>query len=505
MADTIKIINNLKVLNNPVNSAKIIKASDLNESFRSTSLITANLLDILGEGSSNDYTGDPTPPNGIIDNTTTSTIIKNIMSQWLDNYTYKHAHRNDSTPTVKDSEYYTYCIDFNKYKDAIKNGELVSISKIGYDMYGHYKNTEYLDNVEDKIYLGNLAIDNINYTTNGDHNTTTQFVVTNVKDDKRGVNGSAYPIISTLDDIIYNGTGIYRVKNGINGIPGILFIKNDIVENLNTFGINNINKNEITDSSDYIYAIRVFIEDYPPAFSYKDYIPDKGYNSPIYISRYDSSVGEWSDWENTNRKLRNQIDKEISKNRADISIIEKKLLRIKNKQECTVDMILNYNRNGTVEPFPSILDGKKFDIHLCIRYIKEIDPTDEEYFYDHQFPQVSSEYFTWVDGKSKFLDWLDETLLNTDWSTIGVTGELYNQDYYSNGSECRITSITKEVYNNNGSKEIRFRFNIIKNTISGISRTSFYYEDVFNNSHFTNGQCVMFNSSRNIYNERDER
>lgn len=504
MADN-TIINNLKVLNNPVNSAKIIKASDLNEAFRSTSLITANLLDILGGGSSNEYIPNseyPMPPGNIIDNTTTSGIIKNIMSQWLDNYTYKHAHRKDSTPTDKASEYYTYCIDFNKYKDTIKNGELVSISKIGYDMYGHYKNTEYLDNDEDKIYLGNLAIDNINYTTSGDHNTTTQFVVTNVKDDKRGINGSAYPIISTLDDIIYNGTGIYRVKNGINGIPGILFIKNDIVENSNTFGINNINKNEITDSGDYIYAIRVFIEDYPPAFSYKDYITDKGYNSPIYISRYDSSVDKWSDWENTNRKLRNQIDKEISKNRDDISIIENKLLRIKNKQECTVDMILNYNRDGAVGPFPSILDGKEFDIHLCIRYIKEIDPTDEVYFYDHQFPQVPSEYFTWVDGKSKFLDWLDRTLLNTDRSTVGVTGELYNQDYYSNGSECRITSITKEV-SEDGSK--KFRFNIIKNTTSGISRTSFYYEDVFNNNHFINGQCVMFSSVRNIYNDRDER
>lgn len=431
MADN-TIINNLKVLNNPVNSAKIIKASDLNEAFRSTSLITANLLDILGGGSSNEYIPNseyPMPPGNIIDNTTTSGIIKNIMSQWLDNYTYKHAHRKgkDTTPTDRDIAHRIISANLYDNKEDIAFGNLIPLYKINFDEYGHFKNTSnILDELENndsiktinEMYVGNLSLDGYEFNTK---NYATNYVIAGptLQKDRGAIRSRLLPLIQNVDSIInnINVNGIYRVKKGISGKSGILIIS-----------AHNYDK-----ETPKTKAIRIFISDDNIIYT----------NTGEYTVDSSNKITNitWSNtWTSSHNLMLNTIvqDTNIQTN---FNHIQHNIDAFKNDfQEFSFSMFIECKKRteggsgrvtlqiGDYNPFSKYITGlsdksRIYDLQLNIKYTaaKKYESYDRPQFIVRPGGQV----FNTPKNRKAIIDWLVNTVLPKAWNVINISGELY--------------------------------------------------------------------------------
>lgn len=415
MADN-TIINNLKVLNNPVNSAKIIKASDLNEAFRSTSLITANLLDILGGGSSNEYIPNseyPMPPGNIIDNTTTSGIIKNIMSQWLDNYTYKHAHRKDSTPTNREIAHPIISTNLYDNKEDIAFGNLIPLYKINFDEYGHFKNTSnILDELENndsiktinEMYVGNLSLDGTDFNT---RNYAANYIIAGptLQKDRGAIRSRLLPLIQNVDSMInnINVNGIYRVKKGISGKSGILIIS-----------AHNYDK-EIPKTK----AIRIFISDDNIIYT----------NTGEYTVDSSNKITNitWSNtWINSYDLMLNTIvqDTNIQTN---FNAIQENM---DNFVEFSLDIFMPClkssslaDRDGAFNPLNNVFNI--YDVHLNIKCTLADTTNDRPKFIDTIDDNTCKNTFA---NKKAIIDWLVTTVLTDAWSVINISGELYFYD-----------------------------------------------------------------------------
>ena len=475
-----KITNNLKVLNNPVNSAKIIKASDLNNPFRSTSLITANLLDILGGDvfyEYNDATGDLTPANGIIDNTTSAAIIKNIMSQWLDNYTYNHAHRKgkDNTPTDRDIAHRIISTNLYDNKEDIALGNLIPLYKTNFDEYGHFKNTSnILDEVDDndsiktinEMYVGNLSLDGYEFNTK---NYATNYVIAGptLQKDRGAIRAKIMPLIQQQDSLIsnINCAGIYRIKTGVDNKSGILIISS------HNFTASPVDTN----------PIRIFISDDNIIYT----------NTGTYTVDSSNKITgvTWSNtWTNSYNVIRNTI-KDYSNIITNFNHIQHNIDTFKNDfQEFSFSMFVPCKKgteggsgrvslqNDDYNPFSMYnpLDKSRiYDLQLNIKYtaVKKYESYDRPQF----IVQPDGQVFNTPKNRKAIIDWLVNTVLPKAWNVINISGELY---FFNNNER---TSENEEYTNRAQRYEYDSSFKMLTLTRSSVVSDKYYGDDNITN------------------------
>lgn len=433
-----KITNNLKVLNNPVNSAKIIKASDLNEAFRSTSLITANLLDILGKDVGYEYEAgtNPSPANDIIDNTTSSEIINNIMSQWLDNYTYNHAHRKgkDTTPTDRDIAHRIINTNLYDNKEDIALGNLIPLYKTNFDEYGHFKNTSnILDEVDNddsiktinEMYVGNLSLDGYEFNTK---NYATNYVIAGptLQKDRGAIRAKIMPLIQQGDSLIsnINCAGIYRIKKAYFDSEyksGILIISTHNFDN---------GKPETN-------PIRIFIADDNIIYTNTgEYTVDSS-NKIIGVNWADTWTSSYNVILDTIRDRTNIIN--------NFGILQENINNFRNEfREFSFSMFIDCckKRNDGSNSIDTLQTGDYnpfgdtsiiYDLQLNIKYTaaKKYESYDRPQF---TFDSLGSIYNTYK-NKTAIIDWLVNTILPDTWNVINISGELYFFNNHERTSE----------------------------------------------------------------------
>ena len=471
------ITNNLKVLTNPVNSAKIIKASDLNNPFRSTSLITANLLDILGKDVSYEYNEgtNPLPANDIIDNTTSSEIINNIMSQWLDNYTYKHAHRKgeDNTPTDRNIAHRIISTNLYDNKEDIALGNLIPLYKTNFDEYGHFKNTSnILDEVDNddsiktinEMYVGNLSLDGYEFNTK---NYATNYVIAGpaLQKDRGAIRAKIMPLIQQQDSLIsnINCAGIYRIKKAYFDSEyksGILIIST------HNFAANAVDTN----------PIRIFIADDNIIYT----------NTGTYtVDSANKIIGvNWSDtWTSSYNVIRNTI-KDYSNIITNFNSIQHNIDTFKNDfQEFSFSMFIPCKKRtegesgrvtlqtGDYNPFNDTL--RIYDLRLNIKYTaaKKYKSYDRPQF----TVQSDGQIFNTPKNRKAIIDWLVNTILPDAWNVINISGELY---FFNNNER---TSENEEYTNRAERYEYDSSFKMLTLTRSSIAVDKYYGDDNITN------------------------